>query len=177
MFHNLEWYWMKIQPIARGELRVPWRTCAAFLPSKAFWMPNLSNRAVEPWITTKKTHEKCTELFQIDYSKKKNAFYTCSRARTMSKGFVIIVVVKPPSAPAVHWINKWDAFEGKMLIKLSEKETLNVQLIFRMPRAIEPVLLHLDRDDKMSTIKQNSERMPSNWPNSLDSNPWSHPFA
>lgn len=126
----------------------------------------------------KKTHEKCTELFQIDYSKKKkNAFYTCSRARTMSKGFVIIVVVKPPSAPAVHWINKWDAFEGKMLIKLSEKETLNVQLIFRMPRAIEPVLLHLDRDDKMSTIKQNSERMPSNWPNSLDSNPWSHPFA
>lgn len=37
----------------------------------------------------------------------------------MSNGFVMIVVVKPPKAPAAHWISKCDAFDGKMFIKLS----------------------------------------------------------
>lgn len=41
--------------------------------------------------------------------------WTCSLARTTSRGLVIIVVVNPPKVPAILWINKWDTHEGSML--------------------------------------------------------------
>lgn len=52
---------------------------------------------------------------------KESKRWTCRRARMMSSGFVIIVVVKPPKAPAMHCISKWDVFAGKTLISSSKK--------------------------------------------------------
>lgn len=46
---------------------------------------------------------------------------TCNRALTISKGFVIIVVVKPPRPPATLCINRCDAVGGRIAISLSGK--------------------------------------------------------
>lgn len=40
----------------------------------------------------------------------------------MSNGFVIIVVVKPPRLPAMHWISRCDTLDGSTVISLSEHQ-------------------------------------------------------
>jgi hypothetical protein len=37
----------------------------------------------------------------------------------MSRGFVIIVVVKPPKEPAMHWISRCETFEGRSFMSSS----------------------------------------------------------
>lgn len=79
---------------------------------------------------------------------------TCRRARMMSSGFVIIVVVKPPKAPAMHCISRCDVSAGKTLINSSERSRIINGLIARssIPDS------YLDRRDRNPTKVRNWER-------------------
>lgn len=52
--------------------------------------------------------------------------WTWSRARTMSRGFVMIVVVKPPKLPAMHWMRRWLTLGGRTLKSSSGKNNYTI---------------------------------------------------
>ena len=52
--------------------------------------------------------------------------HTCKRARIVSIGFVIIVVVNPPNVPATHWINRREDDTGNSSSNSSETETFYI---------------------------------------------------
>lgn len=56
-------------------------------------------------------------------------WFTCNLARTMSNGFVIMVVVKPPTAPLTHCIIRCDVFAGSTAIRLSAKSRQDFNLL------------------------------------------------
>lgn len=76
-----------------------------------------------------KNMRKCSSL-QSSVAALVNESNRCTwrRARMMSSGFVIIVVVKPPTLPAIHCISKCDTSAGSTLINSSGRTKKLMQL-------------------------------------------------
>lgn len=100
--------------------------------------------------------------------------WTCNLARIMSSGFVIIVVVNPPDAPATHCINKCDVFEGKTFMSSSVEREKKIN---KWLSRLKNYLNYLDTSDRMPTKVPNSGHMLASLPCTLCSSLRSRPFG